>query len=405
MGFTGVSINRLSGGRGRRNPTRDGDCLLVIGGAVAAGSLAIGAVAQLVSLDNAETLGITASYDDTNDILAHHHIDEFFRVSPSGNLYIVLDDGTVDNAALRVILNDNPSIKLIGVVRNSATAPVDFAAYVAGYQSLIDGLRAENRFVASALVEGVEFDDAVLISAYTDLRTYEAENVSVVIAQDPVIRALKTEHETYAAIGTALGALSVRGVNENIGSIDIENKPEGSKGNQDYPLTDTARSRWTSAALQNGTDFSALTAGEITTLNESGYIYVGYYNGYSGFFFSDSHTCTEVASDYSRIENNRVWDKAALLTRTTLLPRVKSNLPVDPDSGEIRTVAAKELEVIGKNALEVMEAAGEISGSDVYIDPAQDISNDQPLTVTAQVVFNNIIHQITIDLGLTAKLS
>lgn len=405
MGFTGVTINRLNGGLGRKNPTADGNCLLVIGGAVAATGLAIGAVAELLSVDDAETLGITAAYDDTNDILAHHHIDEFFRISPDGNLFILLDDGTLTNATLRTILNAQASIKAIGIVRNAATAPANFATYIAGYQTLIDELRAANRYVSSVLVEGVQFDDATLISAYTDLRTYNAPNVSVVIAQDPVIRAVKAEHETYAAIGTALGAISVRAVSENLGSVNIRNKPAPYKATNDYPLTDVARSRWVGAVLQSGIDFGALTAAQIATLNERGYILVGFYNGYPGYFFNDSHTCVEIASDYARIENNRVWDKAALLLRNALLPKLRGNLPVDPNSGELRSIAAKELEAIGKQALEGMEAAEEISGSDVYIDPSQTVATDAPLTVRAQLVFNRIVHEITIDLGLTNKIS
>ena len=41
MAFKGVHVNRLTGGLGRKDPTRDGDCLLVIGVAVAIGELAI----------------------------------------------------------------------------------------------------------------------------------------------------------------------------------------------------------------------------------------------------------------------------------------------------------------------------------------------------------------------------
>lgn len=406
MGFTGVSINRLNGGLGRRNPAQDGVCLLVIGGAVAATGLALKVAAELLSIDDAEALGITAAYDDTNDILAHHHIDEFFRVSPDGNLFVILDDNTLTNAEVKTILKDHPEIKLVGYVRNAALAPVDFDAYVSGYQTMVDELEAENRIVSSVLVEGVEFSDATLISAYADLRAIGARKVSVVISQDPIIRAVKAAHETYASIGTALGAISARRVNENLGSVDIENKPAAFKGTRDYPLTDKARQRWLSAVLQSGVDFNSLSNNDITALNDAGYIFVGFYNGYAGYFFNDSHTCEEAASDYSRIENNRVWDKAAGIIRTTLLPRVKSNLPKDPDTGFIRVIAAKEMEALAKKELDaVMEAPGEISGSSVYIDPQQELNNDQALTVKAEIVLNNIIHEIEVDLGLTLKLS
>ena len=78
MGYQGVNIFKTSGGLGRKNSTEDGVCLLIIGGAVAANSLALKKAVEFLTIDNAETVGITASFDDTNSILAHHHIDEFF---------------------------------------------------------------------------------------------------------------------------------------------------------------------------------------------------------------------------------------------------------------------------------------------------------------------------------------
>ena len=409
MAFKGVSVNQINGGLGRKNPTADGVCLLIIGGAVAATGLALKTAVELLTVENAEAIGINASFDDTNDILAHHHIDEFFRLSPNGNLFVVLDDDTITAAEIKAIVTANQEIKAIGFVRNAAKVTVpalDLPTLVAGYQTMVNELRVANRNIASVLVEGGEFTLATLISAYVDTRaTYISKNVSVVIAQDPVIRAIKTAHETYAAIGSALGMLSVRSVNENLGSVDLENKPSIAKGQRDYPLTDIARKRWLTAGLQDGKDFNTLSATEITALNDKGYVFVGFYNGYPGFYFSDSHTAIDSASDYSRIENNRVWDKAADLIRQSLLPRVKSNLLIDPTSGFIRDAEAAELETIALNAVNQMTAAGEISGAGVYIDPQQDLSSDADLKVKGQVVFNKIIHKFDVDLGLTNKLS
>lgn len=404
MSFNGVNVNRLNGGLGRKNTTSDGVCLLIIGGAVAATGLALKTAVEFLSIENAEAVGITPSFDDTNNILAHHHIDEFFRVSPNGNLFVVLDDDTLTTAEISAFIKANPTIKSLGFVRNNAIAPADMAVYVAGLQTMVDDLRTDNRNISAVLVEGGVFDNETLISAYPDARTYDAGNVAIVIGQDPIIRALKPVYETYAAIGTALGAISVRGVHENIGSIDIEQKPSAFKGYLNYQLTNVGRKRWLSALLQDGKVFSELSPAEIKALNDKGYIFVGNYNGYDGFYFNDSHTCIEKASDYSRIENNRVWDKGADLARTALLPRVKSNLLKDPTTGFIREIEATELETIAVNAINQMLSAGEISGHAVYIDPKQDISNDEPLKVKGQLVFNNIIHEMSFDLGLTNKL-
>lgn len=403
--FDGVTVNQLNDGLGRRNPTNDGVCLLVIHEAVAASGLAVNTALQLLSLQNAEDVGIDASYDDTNDILAHYHIDEFFRVSPDGTLYVVLADNTFDDDALKQVLRDNDDIRAVGIARNSNVAELDFSGYIGGYQNIVNDLKAEHMRVDAVLVEGNEFDDQDPVSGYDDLRAEGAPNVSVVAVQDPAIRAIKSEYEGLAAIGTFLGGISVRSVNENLGSVDIQSKPAQYRGQTTYPLTDTGRGRWLSAVLQNGTPVSALSRNERISLDTKGYLFAGTYAGLAGVFISNSATCEEFASDYAYIENNRVWNKAARLLRSAMLPRVKSNLLKDASTGFLRTSSVKELEQIGLNALNTMESAGEISGARVYINPQQTVNQQTPLVVKAQVVANDIIFDISIDLGLTNQIT
>jgi hypothetical protein len=402
MGFVGVGISKINS-FGQNLGTKDGVGILVIGGAVATGSLALKTVAGLLSTDDAKDLGIDPSYDDTNNILAYHHIDEFFRVAPEGKLYVTLDDGSLTMDELKTAIKQHQDISFGGVVRNG-DAPVDFATYIGGYQNMINDLQAEGFLLSAWLVEGVVFDPAVLISAYDDIRAMNAPKVSVVIAQDPVIRNIKTQYEKYAAIGTALGSISVRKVNENIGSVDIENKPDAYKGSLTYPLTNAGKQRWMSAVLQSGKDVSELNANEIKALNDKGYIYVGFYNGFDGFYWNDSATATIATSDYARIENNRVWDKAAKIIRQALLPRVKSNILKDPETGYLDEASATELEKLAEGKLSVMVSDKECSGVGVYIDPKQSISDNVPLVVKAKVVHNDIIHEFDVQLGLTDKL-
>jgi len=402
--FDGVTVNQLNGGLGRRNPSSDGVMLLVAMGAVAATGLAVNTATKLLSLQNAEDLGIDASYDDTNDILAHYHIDEFFRLNPDGTLYVVLANASFTNTLLKTAIRTNSDIRCVGVARNSAVAVEDFSAYIGGYQNAVDELKLEHVFVDAILLEGNEFSGATTVGDYDDMRLEDAPNISVIAVQDPAIRALKAEYAGHAAIGSALGMLSVRGVNEQLGSVNVNNKPAFAKGDSTYPLTNTGRGRWLSAVLQNGVLVSSLSGTEKTALTAKGYVFAGSYAGLAGVFFSSSPTATLASSDYAFIENNRVWNKAARALRLALLPRVKGNLLKDADSGNIRATEVKELEQLGKNALSAMEASEEISGSNVYIDPAQNPQEDTPLVVKAQIVANGIIYDISVDLGLTNSI-
>ncbi|MBK5213365.1 MAG: DUF2586 family protein [Flavobacteriaceae bacterium] len=402
--FDGVTVNQLNGGLGRRNPSSDGVMLLVVHAAVAATGLAVNTATKLLSLQNAVDKGIDASYDDTNNILAHYHIDEFFRLNPDGTLHVVLADVSFTDVMLKTIIRENSDIRGIGVARNSIVAVIDFSAYIGGYQNLVDELKLEHVFVDAVLVEGNEFSALTAVGDYDDLRLEDARNVSVIGVQDPAIRAIKAAYAGHAAIGSALGMLSVRSVNEQLGSININNKPNYAKGDSTYPLTNNGRGRWLSAVLQNGVAVSGLSGTEKTSLTAKGYVFAGSYAGLAGVYFSSSPTATLLSDDFAYIENNRVWNKAARALRLALLPRVKGNILKDATTGFLRNTEVKDLEQLGKDALTAMEASGEISGSAVYVDPEQNPAEDTPLIVKAQVVANGIIYDIVVDLGLTNSI-
>ncbi|MFL0089905.1 DUF2586 family protein [Tenacibaculum maritimum] len=403
MSFNGVVVNQLNGGLKRQSSTNDGTCLLIIKGAVAATGLALKSVAKLLTTDNAEALGITPSYDDTNSILAHYHIDEFFRNSPNGELYIILDDGTLTDDQVKIILRTNPDIHFASVVRNSNT-PIILSDEIGKYQIIVNDLKADGIHFDGFLIEGNEFEPAKLVASYSDLRLLEAPNVSVVISQDPIIRNIKSAYQTHASIGAALGMLSVRRVNENLGSVDIERKPLARRGSRDYSLTDRSRKRFLSAVLQNGVNVDILSKQEQMQLTKLGYIYAATYQGYAGVYFNGSPTCVSANSDYAYIENNRVWGKAARLLVNALMPRIKGNLLKDPRTGFIREIEAVELEAIANKAILSMASSGEISGSDVYINPNQALTENTPLIIKISLVINDIIYEMNIDLGLTKNI-
>src|SRR5690606_3146704 len=106
---------------------------------------------------------------------------------------------------------------------------------------------------------------------------------------------------------------------------------------------------------------------------------------YPGVYFANSYTAIERNSDYAYIELNRVWNKAARIIRTTLMPHVKANVKKDKATGFMATTVASRWEQMCKKALEVMEIAGECSGYDVRINPQQIVSYMTSVKVAAQV--------------------
>ncbi len=199
--------------------------------------------------------------------------------------------------------------------------------------------------------------------------------------------------------------LSVRKVNENLGSVDIVNKPNFAKGQLDYPLTNSQKDLWLTSYLSDGTLTESLSKVDLKSLDTKGYIYTTSYEGYSGIYFNNSSTAILKTSDYAYIENNRVWNKAARIIRQTLILRIKSNFQKDPLTGFIKdSTVAYWISLVNK-ALEQMQKDEEISGFDFYINPKQYVSDESPIKAKAQVVSNGIVHEFDIDLGLTNEIA
>lgn len=425
MGFEGPIINKLNGGLGRTNPPGDASFGLVISNPDALPSgISAGQVAKLWSIKDAEALGITPSYDSTNKMLAHYHIDEFFRLAPDAELFVLFAGNKNQNEICTMTLGASTihdlilseeaarKIKYVAIVHNpddeyeadTEDDNIDSTVMLAipKAQAIIDDLFANKIFIDGIMLDGRSFGIDALTSA-PNLRLLNAGQVSVCVACDPLIRGLDIAYIGHSAIGSALGMLAVRQVNENLGSVDIKNKPAVKKGRRDYPLGNGIV--WSTAILSGGKKVSTLTESQQKNLTNLGYVFAGSYEGYAGIFFNSSPTCVEKASDYAYIENNRTWNKSARIIRQVLIPKMKSTLKKDP-SGNISASSAAGMEAIVNSALKVqMVDEDECSAAGCYINPAQSVSEENPLKVMVSIQVDDIIHSMEVDLGLTTQIS
>lgn len=409
--LTGVSINRLEGGLGRRSDNKDSVFALVSCMALSSLNLEENEAVQLLQLTDAEALGIDPAYDANNAVLAHHHLSEIFRLAPSATVYLIGvepesegGDTLVKDKIADILptIRANKDIKGIGFVGFDDDL-TSIANDIEDIQNaLVNELASENRFVDFVLLEG-KTDSDIVPGSIADLRTKTAPQCSVVIAQDPYIRSIgEGDYDDYAAVGSALGMLAVRKINENIGSVDVKEKPRTKRGAADYPLT--GGKLWLSALLSSGQDAESFSKTDLKTLNDKGYIYAASYEGYAGVYFQNSPTATAKTSDYAYIENNRVWNKAARVIRQALIPVVKGTVKKDPQTGFIKSTTISYWEGLVNKALENMLADDEISGFDFYINPKQIVNDESPVTGKAQIVADGIVHEFEIDLGLTNQL-
>lgn len=415
--LTGVSVNRLEGGLGRRSPTADNVVALVASMPLVGLELAYGRAEKLLQLRDAQRLGVSAAFDAAHSLLIHHHLSELFRLSPDATCYLIPVACPLSAASavekLLPIVRTQKDIKGLGFVGFKDTLPHMGGLAEKLQATFIDLLCSENRYIDFVLLEGKgplqrkegKSNKALIPSTMPDLRTQKAPQVSVIIAQDPFIACQNPAYSNYAAVGSALGMLCVRKVHENLGSVNIQDKPVGKKGTQDYPLTDTEKNRWLQAALSDGTKIGGLSKKDLKILADKAYLYAASYEGYAGVFFNSAATCVEKTSDFAFIENNRTWNKMARLVRARLIPEVKGVVKKDAQTGFIKSTTLSRWQGLLNKALEQMVIDEEINGFQVYIDPRQYTDEDTPLKVSIQGVKGGVVHEFEVDLGYTRKLN
>ncbi|MDR0872989.1 MAG: DUF2586 family protein [Prevotellaceae bacterium] len=416
MSFQGVRINKINGGLGgAENPDRV--AVMVVGAGAIGDTLAVNAAYKLLQLADAETLGITAERDTADNRLDHYHLSEIFRLAPESVVWLISVPGVTKVSDLKnqadflAAIRGIEGVNLIaeaGMANEVAAGETSaLAQAVTGAQLLVDALKADHIYIDAFLVEGKGGylpAASAAISTYEDLRELDSPNVSVIIGQDYGVSILVPPNPNHACVGSAVGMLLVRAVHENLGSVDIESKPSIRKGESDYTLTDTKLAKFVIASLSNGRSFSTLSIADQKQLDLFGYIYVGAFAGYAGFFFSNSHTCEEQDSDYCFIERNCVWNKAARIIRRTLIPRVRSKVEANPSTGYIKETTITDWDGRVRKALDPMRADGNVSGFDIFIDPKQAAVSVSPFKINVKLVANGVVHEFDVDLGFTNKI-
>ena len=407
MSFKGVNINKVQGGLVRSGETSDRIILLVCGATAVAG-LAHYATLELQGIEDLEALGITDATDIAAGELTHYHVSEAFRISPDRSLNLMLVPKTEKVSTIAAMTAVKDAIRAISGINTigicGLTADETLGAAITAAQGLVDSFGSEFIYIDSVILEGLGTYVPSSLATLTDLRALDCENVSVVIAQDPAQVAKNALYDDYAAVGSALGGLSARYIHENLGSVDVENHPSGTKGNENFTLTDSKLGKWQDAQLSNGTKLSAISLPNQKLITDKGYIFAGSFNGYSGYYFSNSPTCTLATSAYAFIEYNSIWNKAARIIRNTMIPRIRSKVQADPATGYIKSTTVSDWDSRIRKALEPMITAGDIADFDIYIDTKQAAVSSSPYAIKVRLVADGIVNEFTVDLGFTNKL-
>ena len=318
----------------------------------------------------------------------HYHCSEFFRGNPSGILYVGLfktPTATYDYVEIKEIANKAEGrIRQFGIYLPEISLS---STIITAIQAVAATLSAQYR-PASFLVAA----DVASVAALTDLSASGQSNVSIVIGQDGegVAKTLfddTTSGASVTVLGLALGCLSRAAVHESISWVD--KFPAGI----DNP------------ALADGDLLSETDMSVLETLNTDRFIFLRKHGGIAGSYFNDSHTMDLATSDYAYIEAVRTIDKAIRGIRTYVLPYLSSPLKVDPETGKLTVDVIKFLETLAGNATLQMQRAGELSGSQVLVDPDQDVLTTSEVNFVVELVQVGVMRKMKFTIGFTTQLS
>lgn len=351
----------------------------------------IGAASELA------IFGIDAAYDVTYTVQCFQAVKEFFEINPKGTLYLQLTtqaatmiqmfDPSVVTSAIKLVNASGGKVKQIAGVFNPATPPADFEV------ALVAAISQANLFALYCMANDRPLHvvlEGLGISGATDTRALLSKHVSVMLGQNDAFYALGAYAQKHTSIGRALGVVSLASVNENIGWVGKFNLLAGA---------------FVQARI-NGVLVNDMTPTQLATLDTNGYLYFKTYTDYPGIYMNDSWTCTTDTDDYSKIEKNRAWNKAARLLRPAMLPYVNGTVIIDPVTGFIDEVTIAAMEANGNKAIRAMFQAGEISGPDpqgatppFQIDPKQDVLSTSMLNTQLSIVPTGVASVITNYIG------
>lgn len=351
-------------------------------------------IKQFFSLQDAVDAGIAKG--SSNFGVMYYHIAEFFRINPKGVLFFgifAVPSGAYDFAEVSNVQNfSEGKCRQIGVfVTGTAFATSQVDSLQTQATNLTTLHKPCNIIYCPDITTGGGFAS---IGSLPDLSALTNPSVSVVVGEDggndgATLRASTTK--TVGILGATLGAVSSASVNECIAWVDKFNL---SSGELDV------------LAFGNGQLYKDVTAtndNAISTLNDKNYLFLKKHVDIAGSYFNDSWTAVARTSDYGTIENGRTIDKAIRNVRKNVLPALASPLTINED-GTLSEDTIGFFDSLASRPLEQMEKDGELSASDIIINPAQNVVSTSKLVIAGKLIPRGVARQIEFNIGFTTKL-
>ena len=349
-----------------------------------------------------------------------YHIREFFRMSGnidgSGKLYVMFADCSGDWDAIdtlqRVaggminqlgVWTEQPLWKSNGLAEkynlNLVKGLNDKAIGLAGQnQPLSIILSASPSNTGSMTIDGKQIDMNKIPTAIC-----ESSRVSVIIGQaanenNSWMQKRNVNNTPVGFLGAVMGAIAKANVQESIAWVKQFNLFADDFQNIEFGFGDInldGDDEFISTNL-----YESISPVLLDELDDKGYIFPMKYAGReNGIYISKDQTCSR--GDFRTIARNRAINKSRRQVRTALLPYVNSPLMVNPATGYLAASKITAFKTLVGDLLAKMQAAQEIAGYAVTIDPNQNVLVDDTLRIAYVIVPVGVATKIYVEEGLS----
>lgn len=390
---------------------------LVMQGVAKEGGAQLGTTYPLRRPSDAEAIGITATYDKENNVRVYRHISEFYRMCGEGRrLYVHLVDraaeaDVITEAGKKLVVAADGMISDLGVALN----PLGEETLLNGLPTLVYSLISKLKIFADwawdydmplhTILEGRNISDT--LTSLVDLRNFkisasgedvdfEADKVTLVTGQDYTYAdTLDAAGKKFADVGNYLGVLASQPWNCNPGEVESQN------------LTDSVRGGFLVGGLSNHKKYDEVFE-SLESLDEKGYVFPIKYQGMTGYWWNDGHTCAPIVVDAEGNMNqhtiyySHTMNECKRTLRAVYLPEVKK--PVElTDEGLLPGTMVQYYNSLGDEAFKALARKSLISSGTTETNPDSDLLIEKRLDVGFGVIPTGCVNQIVGTLNLKAK--
>lgn len=336
-------------------------------------------VKKFSSLTEVESTGIVKGSADW--AYEWYQLSEIYRIDPNAEVYVyvaAVPAGAYDYTELNsLMIQSGYKPRNVGIFAQAVTFATSELTTI---QTLIDSLITDFKTPLNVIYTA-DITSFATVSALPDLTTVTAPNLAVVIGRDA--GNYGTTLGEKSNLGAALGVISQSKVSDSIAWVEQYN---------------VANVEMETVALSNGLLVADLSKTDLDLLNTKHYLAYIKRPRVTGTYFNDSYTAVVGTSDYSTLENNRVYNKSYIGVVENCTPLVNSPLVVD-SAGRMTPGTITNFETRGSVILEAMKENVEISGYTVYVNPSQNVISAQKVLMDIRMTPVGVGRNLEFTLG------